>query len=208
MVPFYLVGDSISIDYHEALSGLCRDRYAYRRKQGLDLARQDLDAIEGANGGDSRMVLAHLCEELSAGIPETHVVVNCGLHDIKGDLDTGELQVPLDEYRRNLEAIVSLIHGAGTRMIWIRTTPVDDEVHARHARAFRRMEADLLEYNAAADGVMRAAGVAMIDLYGFTTSLRKPLYRDHVHFRPGVSTAQAGFIRRELDRLILPGGAG
>lgn len=66
----YLIGDSISIDYHRHLKSLLAEEYVYRRKGGVEKARKNLDKVQGANGGDSACVLAHLREELSAGMPE------------------------------------------------------------------------------------------------------------------------------------------
>ena len=49
-------------------------------------------------------------------------------------------------------------------------------------------------YNAAADGVMAAAGVPMIDLYTFTRNLGPDLYCDHVHFHEHVREKQGAFV--------------
>jgi lysophospholipase L1-like esterase len=150
-------------------------------------------------------VLTHLREALGAGrIPEDWVAVNCGLHDIKRERSTGALQVEPDAYRQNLREIATTVAAAGKKLLWIRTTPVDEVEHARHSRGFDRLEADLEACNRTADEVMEAAEVPLIDLHGFTAALPGPLFRDHVHFHPWVSRAQAGFLRRELDRLLRP----
>lgn len=200
---FYLVGDSISIDYHDALERECRGHYRYSRKGGLELARSDLDHPQGANGGDSAAILEHLTEVLRSpsSLPET-LLVNCGLHDIKIDATTGIQQVSLEAYRQNLEKIVKLVHESGRRLVWITTTPLDEERHNARSRAFFRHERDLATYNATAREVMDAHGVKVIDLYGFTVGLDVPLFRDHVHFYPQVSELQAGFLRSALDTLF------
>ncbi|MCC5843006.1 MAG: hypothetical protein JJU05_02015 [Verrucomicrobia bacterium] len=201
----YLVGDSISIQYHPFLEVLLREGYVYRRKGGLDVANRNLDAAQGANGGDSEKVLEHLREELQAGLPESAVAVNCGLHDIKRNPDTGEIQVPPDRYRANLLEIAALLRYAGKRLIWITTTPLDETRHLRCNSAFHRREADLAEYNRISKEVMRDSGVSIIDLYDFTATLPGELYKDHVHFHPAISRAQAGFLRREFDRILRTG---
>ena len=198
----YLVGDSISIDYHPLLESLRAQGYAYRRKGGLALARMNLDDVQGANGGDSASVLAHLRDMLAAGLEASVVVVNCGLHDIKRSPDNGAIQVPLDQYRANVQEIARLIHGAGKRLLWINTTPLDEARHLRCNASFHRREADLSAYNRIAAETMREAGVPFIDLHGFTASLPGELYKDHVHFLPEISRAQAGFLRGEFDRLL------
>ncbi len=201
----YLVGDSISINYHDALADLCEGRYHYTRKGGLKHALSDLDSAQGANGGDSARVLAHLRALFAsdADVADTFLI-NCGLHDIKANPRTGEKQVPLPEYRRNLEAMVSLVGGAGKRLVWITTTPVDEVQHQRHSRSFHRYEADLTAYNAAAAGIMESHGIEIIDLHAFTAALGADIYRDHVHFTPEVSARQAAFIRASLDKFDWP----
>lgn len=200
----YLVGDSISIDYHPLLESLLAQGYTYRRKGGLALARMNLDGVQGANGGDSACVLAHLREQLDAGLPEAVVAVNCGLHDIKRAPDTGKIQIPPEQYRSNLHEIAERLQRAGKRMLWIRTTPLDEARHLRCNASFHRREADLADYNRIADDVMDAAGVSRIDLHGFTSALPGELYRDHVHFHPDIIRAHAGFMRREFDRILRP----
>ena len=201
----YLIGDSISIDCHPHLNSLLAADFQYRRKSGMDAARKNLDEAQGANGGDSGCVLAHLRAELAAGLPEETVAINCGLHDIKRKPDSGNIQVPAPQYRENLLGIVQAVRGADKRLIWIRTTPVDEAQHRKCNQAFHRREADLAEYNRIADEVMHTAGADTVDLYSFTAALPGMLYRDHVHFLPDVVRAQAGFLRRDFDRLLRPG---
>lgn len=199
---FYLVGDSISIDYHEALQRECQGRYLYSRKGGLELAREDLDHPQGANGGDSNAVLQHLHEGLQnpAAFPAT-IIVNCGLHDIKTAPGSNKHQVPLETYRANLTAIINLLNSCGKRLIWITTTPIDEQHH--NARSgFHRHESALATYNAAAREIMDTNGVPVIDLHAFTASLPKPHFRDHVHFQKEISHRQATHIRSSLDKLI------
>src|SRR5690349_9184446 len=77
----HVVGDSISMQYGPDLERMLAGAAAYSRKQGRS---RDLDRPEGANGGDSAMVLAYLRELAGlAGEPFALLVLNCGLHDIK-----------------------------------------------------------------------------------------------------------------------------
>lgn len=198
---FYVVGDSISLDYHDALARECAGRFLYTRKGGLEIARHDLDRAHGANGGDSSAVLAHLREILqNSPAPPPTLVVNCGLHDIKTDPATGTRQVSLDTYRANLTALTELVHDSGRRLVWITTTPLDEQRHNSRAD-FHRFERDLAAYHVAALEIMHDHAVPVIDLHAFTTALGGPLYRDHVHFLPAVSQRQAGFISTTLSTL-------
>lgn len=198
-IRVFVVGDSISIQYGPHLKDLLPPRFAYDRKGG-DEALRNLDRAVGANGGDSAMVLDYLRQRRDAGgIPADVLLLNCGLHDIKTDPATGAKQVPPAAYESNLRAIAGLVRGMGLRLVWIRTTPCDEAVHNRLQASFHRFAADNLAYNAVADRVMAEAGVAAIDLHGFTSRLGPDPYCDHVHFRPEVRVAQAAYLAGWLD---------
>ena len=194
----FIIGDSISIHYGPALEASLKGLdIGYSRKTGLDAAQQDMNVGRGANGGDSAMVLAYLRQRATRGpaIAADTLLVNCGLHDIKTDPATGRRQVPIEAYRGNLEAIVMLATGAlARRMVWIRTTPCDDRIHNGRCSEFHRFAADCDAYNQAADAVMAARGVPVIDLHAFTRSLGQELFCDHVHFTEPVRRLQAAYI--------------
>lgn len=202
----FVVGDSISMDYHEELERRARGWYGYGRKVGLAEARTNPDAGQGANGGNSDRVLSYVREQLGEGKPAADVlVVNCGLHDIKRDPETGAIQVPLERYRENLETLVQEVESAGKALWWVTTTPVDEERHQRFAKGFVRKEADLAAYNEVAADVMGKKGVPVIDLYGMTESIRasgEDPFRDHVHFEEPVSERQAAFVHEEILRYL------
>jgi lysophospholipase L1-like esterase len=102
--------------------------------------------------GTSRYVLEHL-EDWVLSRPADVVHMNCGLHDLAIDSGEGN-RVPLEEYVENLRAIVERISAESAgRLVWATTTPVIDEWHQR-VKSFRRREADVLRYNAAAFEVM------------------------------------------------------
>ncbi len=200
----YVIGDSISMHYGPYLEAALRGTgVTYRRKGGAEDATANLDLPAGANGGDSAMVLEYLQARQRCGVPleADWVLLNCGLHDVKTDPATGSRQVPLEPYRKNLQALVELItHQMGLSLAWIRTTPCDERVHnSRPGVAFHRFAADVVAYNAAADEIMAAQGVPRIDLFTFTVNLGPELYCDHVHFVDAVRRQQAAFIAGWLD---------
>jgi lysophospholipase L1-like esterase len=191
----YVLGDSISMQYGPYLEQYLRGFMGYARKEGDELANLNLDLPMGANGGDSSMVRAFLEAKAAAGgIDADVLLVNCGLHDIKTEPETGAKQVPLDAYRENLRAVVAIANAMGVRLVWVRTTPCDEAVHNRPASKFHRFAADCDAYNAAADAVMGGARVPAIDLYGFTKNLGNDLYCDHVHFHEAVREKQGAFL--------------
>jgi lysophospholipase L1-like esterase len=167
----------------------------YSRKEGEEEARLNLDSPQGANGGDSGMVLSFLeSKAKKGGIDADLLLLNCGLHDIKADPSGGTRQVPINRYRQNLESIVHVVKEMKPTLVWIRTTPCDENVHNREGMTFHRFSADCLAYNTAADQIMTSAHVPIIDLHAFTVNLGKDLYCDHVHFHDHIREKQAAFI--------------
>jgi lysophospholipase L1-like esterase len=191
----YVVGDSISIQYGPYLQRYLAGKMEYARKEGEEEALLNLDRPQGANGGDSGMVRSFLAAKAaSGGIDADLLLVNCGLHDIKTDPDTGAKQVPIDAYAENLRAIIDVCAAMKPRLVWIRTTPCDEAVHNRAGMSFHRFSADGDAYNRVADRVMAESGVPVIDLYAFTRSLGSDIYCDHVHFHDHIREKQAAFI--------------
>lgn len=204
MQNIFVVGDSISIQYGPYLEQALQGVMGYARKEGEAEALLNLDQPMGANGGDSSMVLDYLRGmSEGGGINADLLLVNCGLHDIKTDPETGTKQIPLDQYRANLTAIVQLVAQMQPRLIWIRTTPCDEAVHNQAQPSFHRFAADCATYNAAADQIMAEAGVPSIDLHTFTQNLGDDLYCDHVHFHESVRAQQGAFIAGWLSGVVV-----
>ena len=195
-MKIYVIGDSISLHYGPYLEGFLKGHMGYERKSGDGEALLNLDNPQGANGGDSSMVLEFLsAAKAGCGIDADYLLLNCGLHDIKTDPGSGAKQVPIGLYRENLRAIIGTVSSLGLEMIWMRTTPCDENVHnSRPGMAFHRFAADCEEYNRAADKIMADAGVPSIDLHNFTLNLRPDIYCDHVHFHEHIREKQASFI--------------
>jgi hypothetical protein len=201
----FVLGDSISIAYGPTLERMLAGRFTYNRKGYALLGSQSLDSSL-VNGGDSQCVRAFLQAESSQLGPDCSILLlNCGLHDLRVDLQSGAHQVELTNYLHNLEQIVALARSLSQNVVWVRTTPVADAHHNRLSLEFHRYNADVIEYNAGADVVMQKAGIPSIDLYRFTLSLcEQPedlehLYRDHVHFTPFVSQNQAAYLAGWLE---------
>ncbi|MHB0935641.1 MAG: SGNH/GDSL hydrolase family protein [Armatimonadota bacterium] len=154
------------------------------------------------NGGDSRNVLANL----DAWVIDLHpdiVHLNCGLHDLKREFATPEqTQVPLEEYRQNLEAIFRRITDTGATLIWATITPVIYEKH--HAvKGFDRREEDVDAFNAAALAVAGKFNLPVDDLHAVVMQAgREQLMAegDGVHFFPDgyrvLGTAVADYLRK------------
>jgi lysophospholipase L1-like esterase len=190
----FVVGDSISIHYGPFLEELLEGRFTYARKTGVGEALKNLDIPEGANGGDSAMVLAYVREKVLGGKWKPDVfLLNCGLHDIKR-YRPDACQVPLDKYAANLKEIARLVAGESVKLAWIRTTPVVEHIHNSRSKDFKRYKQDVDAYNDAADKVMRQLNVPIADLHGFTEAFGEAAFCDHVHFVPDVRQKQARFL--------------
>lgn len=196
----YVIGDSISMQYGPYLERALRGVCGYARKEGTEEALANLDMPAGANGGDSDRVRAYV--EAMAERGNAHpslLLINCGLHDIKGEPTSGRLAVDEARYRDNLGAIVAAGRQWCDTFIWVRTTPVDDAKHAQRGCGFTRTQSDVERYNMIADEVMRTHDVPDIDLHGFTDRLRDAddpaaIFRDGVHFTDAVQAQQGAFL--------------
>lgn len=197
----FVLGDSVSIHYGSYLEQLLRGKWEYERKSGR---AANVDHGTGANGGDSTAVLAYLDERLAAGgIAADWLLLNCGLHDIKSDRQTGRRQVALPAYAANLRAILETVRGLEPRPLWVRTTPVLETLHnaVPGPKTYNRYAQDVVSYNAAADRIMNAEGVPRIDLFSVTVPFLPEATYDGVHFNEDVRLRQAEFIARELLRI-------
>ncbi|MCF7687364.1 MAG: SGNH/GDSL hydrolase family protein [Cephaloticoccus sp.] len=191
----YVLGDSISIHYGPFLQQHLRGVMDYARKVGEDEARLNLDEPAGANGGDSMRILTFLeAKSRAGGIDADVILVNCGLHDIRTNPQTGAKQITPEHYAENLRAIIATVATMPPKLVWIRSTAFDEAVHNSRGVGFHRHLTDLEAYNAIADAIMRGAEVPVIDLHGFTLNLGPDLYCDHAHFHESIREKQAAYI--------------
>ena len=66
-MKIYIIGDSISIHYGPYLQTYLDGVMEYSRKEGEEEALLNLDNPQGANGGDSAMVLSFLESKIDSG---------------------------------------------------------------------------------------------------------------------------------------------
>lgn len=146
-----LIGDSISIGYTTPTRKLLEGKANVHRIP--------------TNGGPTTRGI----EQLDAWLGDSNwdvIHFNWGLHDLKHidskggltDVDKGPVQVPLDAYRKNLQALVKRLQQTGAELVWCSTTPVPQGAKGR-------VTGDEVRYNAAAAEVMQEAGIEINDLY-------------------------------------------
>ena len=197
----FVIGDSISIHYGPYLKAITKGKFEYDRKTGLDQALTNLDKPTGANAGDSLMVLEYLREEYKKNTKYDILLINCGLHDVRVDRFSKEIQVSLEEYKLNLSKIMSLAKEMANEIIWIGLTPVIDEVHNSRKTGFLRFSEDVAVYDNNAKAIMREHNIPFIDIYSLTKNLGMDIYCDHVHFKEDVRKLQAAFIAGYLNSI-------
>lgn len=141
-----VIGDSISMNYHEAAKAALAGIANYHR-------------IEGNGGPSDRGVV---CAELwlgdhtQEGLHWDLIQFNHGLHDLRQAYDVdrgvyGAHQVSLEDYRANLEKIIAILRPTGARLMWCTTTPVPNDSHGRWPTGtFGRRKDEDLVFNAAA----------------------------------------------------------
>ena len=194
MKTLHVVGDSISIHYGPYLAKHISPYYQYSRKEGQV---DDMDSPIGPNGGDSSMVLAYLRECIAAGMYWDILVINCGLHDIKRY--DGRLQIPLADYEQNLLDIHLEARSLADYVIWIRSTPVIDEIHNSRMSDFQRFSADLEQYSRVADSITSISADLIIDLNTLCHGMGgAEIFEDHVHFTDEARKIQGAFIAGQI----------
>ncbi len=195
----FVVGDSISMHYGPYLEKSLIGFFTYDRKKGSE---NSLDNPNGANGGDSNMVVSYLKElKENQNFKMDYLLVNCGLHDIKRSSENSNPQVSLEQYSKNLYEIVSISKELNVKLIWINSTPVVDSVHNSKVN-FKRYSEDLIKYNHISNEIMAEMKIPVIDIYTFTLKFIPDGYIDHVHYNNEVRQKQADFIAGNLVQLV------
>ena len=168
MAQVVLIGDSIRMGYEAVVREVLSGVSVWSPEQ---------------NGGDSSRVRENLKAWAIVHNPKV-VHLNCGLHDLKKDFETGTAQVPIEQYEENLRAILSRLQGeTEARVVFALTTPVNEEWH--HARkGFDRFEADVVSYNHVAQTICDELDIVVNDLFSVVVNAGRDrlLKPDGVHF--------------------------
>ena len=185
-----IIGDSIAIGYTPFVADALAGEANVVHHEG--------------NGGDSGNVLAKLDAWLAAlGESAAVIHVNCGLHDIKINRQSGGHQVEIGEYEANLRAILSRLARSGAKLMWATTTPVIEDRH-RSAKDFDRLNKDVDACNVVARRVMGESGVPMNDLHAAAAGcdLTSILSGDGVHFTEDGYRMLAGVVAERIREVL------
>jgi hypothetical protein len=197
----FVIGSSTTLLFGPYLDQMLRGFYTYSRKGSepdeIRAAFDDLDDPKGASAGDSSSVVAYLngLDRTKSFKPDS-VLMHVGTHDIKRNVETRETQVSLEDYAKNIGAIVDWFARKEIELIWIRNGPIDEALHNERSKRFHRYEADLDAYNKAAEAILEPNQITVLDLPGFINNLGPlgELLKDHVHYKDEVVREQAAFI--------------
>ena len=187
-----IIGDSISIGYTKPLADILADKATVVHNPG--------------NAQHSAYGLANLDKWL--GSTQWDVIhFNHGLHDLKyvdeqgkntSSKQTGHIQIPVQQYEKNMAAIVARLKKTGAKLIFATTTPYPD----RPAGPLR--EAGQAEkYNQAALRVMAKHNIPVNDLHAFALPRLKQLQKPrNVHFKPEGSRALAQEVAKHILKAL------
>lgn len=143
-----VIGDSISLGWTP-----------YVRKALVDKA--NVHHVP-QNSKSTAFALPHLDYWLG-GTPWSVIIINFGLHDLARTQTwrgwNGPIQVPVENYKQNLEKIILRLKQTDARLIWATTTRVPSGTLARSEGAEE-------PYNTAASEIMQRHGIEVVDLYG------------------------------------------
>lgn len=180
-----LIGDSISMGYTIPTRERLRGKANVHRPS--------------RNCGPTSRGLAEL--EVWLGARRWDVIhFNWGLHDLKcvdgegrlTDAGKGRHFTSVNQYKQNLDKLVSRLKTTGAKLIWATTTPVP-------AGANGRQKGDAAKFNAVAKEIMNQPGITINDLYAFVLPrLREIQLPQDVHFTKEGSRRLADQVARAI----------
>ena len=139
----------------------------------------------GIQGGNTRNVIAHLHDWVIEKGPQI-IHINAGLHDMARKPGPGpENAVPIDEYRANLEQILTTLQNeTNAVIIFALTTPVNLNRQLAIAKAVNRTSEDVANYNETALLTATKFAIAVNDLHRVVVDYGADdlLADDGVHF--------------------------
>jgi lysophospholipase L1-like esterase len=183
-----IIGDSISIGYTPFVEKALAPGIAIAHNPG--------------NGG-STMRGTESIEKWLDNKQWDVILFNFGLHDMvykdqdnKYDVQNGKVSVTLEDYRKNLEAIVSKLKETTATLIFVNTTMVPENAAGRKV-------GDPEIYNAVALEVMKNNGIAVVDLYTPSLTIHpQNSPPNNVHYTPEGYEQLANIIVKAIRKVL------
>ncbi|MBA7568302.1 hypothetical protein ES708_10023 [subsurface metagenome] len=188
----FIIGDSISIGYTPFVKEYYKDIALVEHNPG--------------NAGDSGRGLENIRKWLGEGDWDI-IQINWGLWDLcyrhpdsklygNRDKINGTLTFTIDEYKANLDSIVTIIQDiSDAELIFVTTTYVPENEAGRYAK-------DVKKYNKAAKEVMKKHSVSVNDIYKESISIHKKhgIGNDDVHYNEEGNKKLAELIIEYLNK--------
>lgn len=161
-----VIGDSISMNYHEAAKAALKGIANYHRNEG-----NSFSSVHGVNNAE-----LWLGDYQQKGLHWDVIQFNHGLHDLKqtynSKTDTfGDYAVSLEVYKQSLEKEIAILKKTGATLVWCSTTPVPQDNKSQYAR---RKGAEEIFNQAAAEVMQRHPEILINDLHGMVS--KSPVY--------------------------------
>jgi hypothetical protein len=161
-----VIGDSISMNYHESAKAALKGIANYHRNEG-----NSFSSVHGAMNAE-----LWLGDYQQKGLHWDVIQFNHGLHDLKQTYDKktdtfGDYAVPLELYKQSLEKEIVILKKTGATLIWCSTTPVPQDNKSQYAR---RKGAEELFNQAALEVIQRHPEILINDLHGVVS--KSPVY--------------------------------
>lgn len=161
-----VIGDSISMNYHEAAKAALKGIANYHRNEG-----NSFSSVHGVNNAE-----LWLGDYQQKGLHWDVIQFNHGLHDLKQTYDKktdtfGDYAVALELYKQSLEKEIAILKKTGATLIWCTTTPIPQDNKSQYAR---RKGADVVFNQAAAEVMKGHPEILINDLHGVVSN--SPVY--------------------------------
>jgi hypothetical protein len=161
-----VIGDSISMNYHEAAKTALHGVANYHRNDG--------NAFSSSHGvNNTELWLGNFRQQ---GLHWDVIQFNHGLHDLKQAYDRetdtfGAYAVPIERFQTNLEQQIAILKQTGATLIWCSTTPIPNDIKSQYSR---RKGAEILYNQAALEVMRRHPEILVNDLHGVVAN--SPVY--------------------------------
>ena len=186
-----LIGDSISEGYTVPVRKLLQGKANVHRIP--------------KNGGPARTALAQIDEWL--GTEKWDVIhFNWGLHDLRmfpnPKMDPAQWEKEnLALYEKNLRALVARLKQTGAKLIWVSSTPIQDETDSPREPPNRA--AAVKVYNDVAAKIMKENGIPIDDLNAYVTPVQAKMQKPrNVHFSVEGSEFLAKKVAQEISAVL------
>jgi hypothetical protein len=156
-----VIGDSISMNYHEPAKTALKGTANYHRNEG-----NAFSSVHGVN--NTELWLGNYHEH---GLRWDVIQFNHGLHDLKQTYDSqtdafGDYAVPIKLYQESLEKQIAILKKTGATLIWCSTTPIQRDIKSQYSR---RKGAEVLYNDAALEVMKRHPEILINDLHAVVT---------------------------------------